>query len=171
MPMAIAPRPSNLRRTNSSRFGNALTNLRAWKPHWPNCTRSAQVKDRCRDARLSKRSPAIRPVRIRLQTRLRSNTMSSTMEKALKDPVCGMAVTPDSKHFSSYRNQTWYFCSDHCKQRFEADPQAILDGSHKNGAHSAQGGSDNIYTCPMHPEVRQQGPGDCPDCGMALEPE
>lgn len=97
--------------------------------------------------------------------------MDTTMEQALKDPVCGMAVTPHAGHFSNYRDQTWYFCSDHCRQRFDAGPQAIVEGSRNSNAPSTSGGSEYTHTCPMHPEVRQQGRGDCPECGMALEPE
>jgi Cu+-exporting ATPase len=107
-------------------------------------------------------------------------------EPSLKDPVCGMCVTPQAKHHSGYRGQTWYFCGPRCKQRFDADPGAILAAAHGGGgpqpsgghaaAHAARpavqgrGPTHAAYTCPMHPEVMQDGPGSCPKCGMALEP-
>lgn len=87
----------------------------------------------------------------------------------VKDPVCGMTVNP---HQAEYRSQasgrTWYFCSSHCQTKFESDPEKYLDNAPKSEDSVAPG---TMYTCPMHPEIRQQGPGDCPICGMALEPE
>lgn len=86
----------------------------------------------------------------------------------VKDPVCGMTVDPaTAEHHSEHGGQTWYFCAARCREKFEADPEHYL--SEKKEPEAAIPGA--IYTCPMHPEVRQQGPGDCPKCGMALEPE
>ncbi|SFU96316.1 heavy metal translocating P-type ATPase [Halomonas korlensis] len=86
----------------------------------------------------------------------------------VKDPVCGMDVDPHAtEHRATHANKTWYFCSAKCREKFEADPEAYMGD--KPPAESAPPGT--IYTCPMHPEVRQEGPGDCPICGMALEPE
>ena len=94
--------------------------------------------------------------------------MATTAEPLMKDPICGMKVTPDSKHYSTHQGQTWYFCSQHCRERFDADPQGVLNSSCKA---NHQDSTNNIYTCPMHSEVRQEEPGDCPECNMALEPE
>ena len=83
------------------------------------------------------------------------------------DPVCGMSVeTHGAKHQAEHDGRTWYFCSARCREKFVADP-AAYDGERK-AAPAAPAGT--IYTCPMHPEVQQVGPGDCPKCGMALEP-
>ncbi|MBN9084998.1 MAG: copper-translocating P-type ATPase [Rhizobiales bacterium 62-17] len=86
----------------------------------------------------------------------------------VKDPVCGMIVDPaTAKHKATYKDQPYFFCSGGCKTKFEADPQRYLDPK----PQPKPAGSDtDIYTCPMHPEVRQVGPGSCPICGMALEP-
>ena len=84
------------------------------------------------------------------------------------DPVCGMSVDPaTSKHRFDYRGETYHFCSAGCRTKFAAGPQAYLDKS-KPKAAVAEG---TIYTCPMHPQIRQVGAGSCPICGMALEPE
>ncbi|WP_374448560.1 heavy metal translocating P-type ATPase [Stella sp.] len=87
---------------------------------------------------------------------------------AVKDPVCGMTVDPaTAKHRTEHGGQTYYFCSAGCRTKFEADPGRYL--SPRPAAPPAAAGT--VYTCPMHPEVRQIGPGSCPICGMALEPE
>jgi P-type Cu+ transporter len=85
------------------------------------------------------------------------------------DPVCGMTVDPaKSPHRHDYRHETFHFCSAGCRSKFAADPQKYL-GDAKPVAEPAPEGT--VYTCPMHPEIRQVGPGSCPICGMALEPE
>jgi len=84
------------------------------------------------------------------------------------DPVCGMNVNRDTaKHRLDYRGQEYFFCSARCRERFEAEPAKFL----KPKAPEPPAPAGAIYTCPMHPEVRQAGPGSCPICGMALEPE
>ena len=88
---------------------------------------------------------------------------------ALKDPVCGMTVTPQSPHQLEHQGRAYYFCSAGCKTKFSADPAKYLEGASARVEAPASPGS--VYTCPMHPEVRQDRPGDCPKCGMALEPE
>jgi Cu+-exporting ATPase len=86
----------------------------------------------------------------------------------VRDPVCGMMVDPaTSKHRFEHHSETFHFCSADCKTRFAADPEAYLEAR----APKAAVPEGTIYTCPMHPEVRQVGPGNCPICGMALEPE
>jgi Cu+-exporting ATPase len=84
------------------------------------------------------------------------------------DPVCGMTVDPHkTQHRHSYRGEPYYFCSAGCRTKFAADPEKYL-GDKPRHEDVPEG---TIYTCPMHPEIRQVGPGTCPICGMALEPE
>jgi Cu+-exporting ATPase len=86
------------------------------------------------------------------------------------DPVCGMTVDPHATaHHHSWRDRTYYFCSAGCRGKFAADPAKYL-GSKADPAASAAVPAGANYTCPMHPEIRQVGPGHCPICGMALEP-
>lgn len=92
---------------------------------------------------------------------------SAKSANAVKDPVCGMDVDPQTaKHHSSLHGHPYYFCSAGCRTKFDNDPSRYL--SEKPAAHKSDGA---IYTCPMHPQIRQMGPGTCPICGMALEPE
>ncbi|MHC2465319.1 heavy metal translocating P-type ATPase [Bradyrhizobium embrapense] len=84
------------------------------------------------------------------------------------DPVCGMKVNPaTAKHRFSYNGEEYLFCSGRCRERFEAEPEKYLKPREAEPPMPV----GTIYTCPMHPEVRQVGPGSCPICGMALEPE
>jgi Cu+-exporting ATPase len=86
----------------------------------------------------------------------------------VRDPVCGMSVDPaTSQHRFDYRGETHHFCSAGCRTKFAADPAQYLDKTTPKAA-APEG---TIYTCPMHPQIRQVGPGSCPICGMALEPE
>ena len=83
------------------------------------------------------------------------------------DPVCGMTVDPHTaKHRTEYRGHAYYFCNPSCRTKFIADPQKYLGDREPEPVIEGA-----IYTCPMHPEIRQVGPGPCPICGMALEPE
>ncbi|MBU6298183.1 MAG: cadmium-translocating P-type ATPase [Alphaproteobacteria bacterium] len=107
----------------------------------------------------------------------------------VRDPVCGMTPSKDAAiakgNHVNYRGGDYYFCSAGCKAKFEAEPQKYLQagapggghGDHRHDRHAGghrapakQGPKDAVYTCPMHPEIKQVGPGDCPICGMALEP-
>jgi P-type Cu+ transporter len=84
------------------------------------------------------------------------------------DPVCGMSVDPHSATYrAEYQGRPHYFCSAGCRAKFVADPQKYLAGKARALEEVPQG---TIYTCPMHPQIRQIGPGSCPICGMALEP-
>jgi Cu+-exporting ATPase len=84
-----------------------------------------------------------------------------------KDPVCGMTVDPaTARHRADHGGETYYFCSSGCRAKFVSDPATYL--SPAKAPEPAPPGA--IYTCPMHPEIRQAGPGACPICGMALEP-
>ena len=84
------------------------------------------------------------------------------------DPVCGMRVVPGRSRGGSwaYRDRTYHFCNPRCREKFQAEPERYLSPAPAPKPED----SGKIYTCPMHPEVRQQGPGSCPLCGMALEP-
>jgi P-type Cu+ transporter len=87
------------------------------------------------------------------------------------DPVCGMRVTiATARHRLQYRGQEYLFCGGRCRERFEAEPEKLLKpkGPEQKKEPVPAGA---VYTCPMDPEVRQEGPGSCPICGMALEPE
>lgn len=83
-----------------------------------------------------------------------------------KDPVCGMSVAADKGIFSDYQAQRYLFCGIKCKTKFDLEPQRYLQPAEPEPAIEGA-----IYTCPMHPEIRQPMPGTCPKCGMALEPE
>ncbi len=96
------------------------------------------------------------------------STKASAGAATVKDPVCGMSVDPaTTAHRASHDDQDYFFCSTECRTKFVADPQRYLNP--RAEAMPAIPGA--IYTCPMHPEIRQEGPGSCPICGMALEPE
>ena len=84
------------------------------------------------------------------------------------DPVCGMSVNRQTaKHRLEYRSREYSFCGARCRERFAAEPEKFLQPK----APEPDAPAGTIYTCPMHPEVRHVGPGDCPICGMALVPE
>src|SRR5665213_2563981 len=87
----------------------------------------------------------------------------------VRDPVCGMMIEPqDAVSHQEYEGKTYYFCNRSCATKFAADPKSFLQPVTK----AAPVGSDDVpYICPMDPEVHQMGPGSCPKCGMALEPE
>ena len=113
-------------------------------------------------------------------------------EALVKDPVCGMSVDPaKAKWTAEYEGTTYYFCNPKCKEKFEQAPEQYLRRSQagipgvteESGGDAAATGGDNKrsggdaaataveYTCPMHPEIVQDHPGACPECGMALEPK
>jgi Cu+-exporting ATPase len=84
----------------------------------------------------------------------------------VKDPVCGMSVDPStSTHHAVHQGKDHHFCSKGCRDKFVADPEKYLKP--REPEKPVEGA---VYTCPMHPEVHKDGPGDCPICGMALEP-
>src|SRR5580700_11239138 len=87
----------------------------------------------------------------------------------MKDPICGMDVDPTTAAESYIHDgQTYYFCSAHCLAEFRANPARYIQ---PHSPAPPQADTSAWYTCPMHPEIRQRGPGACPKCGMALEPE
>ncbi|HFD14665.1 MAG TPA: heavy metal translocating P-type ATPase [Epsilonproteobacteria bacterium] len=108
------------------------------------------------------------------------------MDVKIKDVVCGMDITKDTKFQSIENNETYYFCSTNCQGKFDKDPHLYIHKHEKeeecpscatleyadiskNKVNKLEY-TDAVYTCPMHPEVQQKGPGACPKCGMALEP-
>src|SRR5437660_11954643 len=92
-----------------------------------------------------------------------------TTEDIAIDPVCSMKVkVATAAHKAQHAGHTHYFCSSKCVAKFSAGPERYLKPAVAKEPEMPVG---TIYTCPMHPEIRQVGPGHCPICGMALEPE
>ena len=85
------------------------------------------------------------------------------------DPVCGMTVKPESAYQIDHEGQSYHFCSAKCLAKFETEPQRYLHPA-SDPVAAAVVSEGAIYTCPMHPEIRQPAPGNCPKCGMTLEP-
>jgi Cu+-exporting ATPase len=110
--------------------------------------------------------------------------MTTTARETTIDPICGMTVDPEkSPYKADYRNHTYYFCSPSCLAKFQADPGKVVDRpklpnppetaptvQSKATTASPQAGKAQ-WTCPMHPQIVRDGPGSCPICGMALEPQ
>ena len=96
------------------------------------------------------------------------NQQAEPRVEAVKDPVCGMTVDPaTSPHHHRQGERSYHFCCAGCLEKFRAQPERYLGQSPPPAAEPVAGAE---YTCPMHPEIVQNGPGDCPVCGMALEP-
>lgn len=93
----------------------------------------------------------------------------NSQDNGIVDPVCGMTVSPESPHGAEHAGRSYAFCSESCRVKFVANPSRYLraDQTVRPIETSPPG---IIYTCPMHPEIRQIGPGTCPKCGMTLEP-
>ena len=86
----------------------------------------------------------------------------------VKDPVCGMMVDPaNAQHSAKHDGHRYHFCSAGCREKFVAQPDKYVEPKHAARPQADKGAT---YTCPMHPEIRRNGPGSCPICGMALEP-
>ena len=93
--------------------------------------------------------------------------MAVSDENMAKDPVCGMTVDPKSaSNKTEYKGKTYYFCCEHCLEKFRANPENFVEGK----AEKKPAPAGAVYICPMDPEVREDKPGACPKCGMALEP-
>ena len=98
------------------------------------------------------------------------------MQRTHKDPVCAMDVLEDSTFQSKHHHETYYFCSEHCKTKFDTSPDTYLHPKEKLSSETCPDSSCDIkpaftqYTCPMHPEIIRDEPGNCPICGMSLEP-
>jgi P-type Cu+ transporter len=99
----------------------------------------------------------------------RAHAAPGAAGEALKDPVCGMMVTTDSPHMAEHAGRPYWFCSTGCRTKFLAAPQNYISEV-ASPATPIAAAAGTIYTCPMHPEIRQDHPGNCPKCGMTLEP-
>ena len=98
-----------------------------------------------------------------------SQSQHTNASSNLKDPVCGMTVTAESKHHYFFKGLMYYFCSHGCNEKFISSPDKYLDEDARDTLMTASL-AGAIYTCPMHPQIRQDHPGNCPICGMSLEP-
>ncbi|HET9692978.1 MAG TPA: heavy metal-binding domain-containing protein, partial [Steroidobacteraceae bacterium] len=96
-----------------------------------------------------------------------SHGADQAAEPAMIDPVCGMNVQADSPHHATHEGRNYLFCSAGCRTKFVADPARYLKPAVAVVEKAPIG---TQYTCPMHPEVVRDAPGNCPICGMALEP-
>ena len=104
-----------------------------------------------------------------METTSHGSAPASGPQATAIDPVCGMTVdTTANKPSCFYKQEQFHFCGQKCHDRFAADPEHFLSGAHREADKKAPPGTR--YTCPMHPEIVQEGPGTCPICGMALEP-
>ncbi|MFZ3157101.1 MAG: heavy metal translocating P-type ATPase [Smithella sp.] len=97
------------------------------------------------------------------------STKVNTEKDQKIDPVCNMVVSSDSQYHYYYANKDYYFCSEHCLHKFKDRPEQYMNKESPPSLETH--GKLVIYTCPMHPEIKQQGPGNCPKCGMSLEPK
>ena len=98
-----------------------------------------------------------------------SGSKAVDADVGVRDLVCGMTVDPaKTSHHAAYEGQDYHFCSVGCRTKFMADPAHYLSDAPRPAPQAAPG---VIWTCPMHPQIRRDGPGSCPICGMALEPE
>lgn len=91
-------------------------------------------------------------------------------DKPYTDPVCGMKAAADPARMVEHAGTKYYFCGMRCVEKFRADPQKYLEPKAEGASAADAASKDALYTCPMHPQVQQIGPGSCPICGMALEP-
>ncbi|WP_370662803.1 YHS domain-containing protein, partial [Massilia aurea] len=94
-----------------------------------------------------------------------------TDAKPFTDPVCGMKVGPNPEREITFGGEVYRFCSLKCMEKFRAAPESYLAAAKPADVRSTDAPTGTMYTCPMHPEIRQAVPGNCPICGMALEPE
>ncbi|MFM6828876.1 MAG: heavy metal translocating P-type ATPase [Novosphingobium sp.] len=100
-----------------------------------------------------------------------NDSAAPVVDKPYTDPVCGMKVGANPEKETEHGGQTYHFCSTRCMDTFHADPGAYTGPRSPDDGTAATMPEGTIYTCPMHPEIRQPAPGTCPKCGMALEPE
>ncbi len=124
----------------------------------------------CLNKFLAEKEQTSVPVKISGKTEVvQHGEMAATPGSTLIDPVCGMSVEPDTAAGKyEYEGKTYYFCSGGCLSKFKQNPVSFLDKNKKETVSAENEGVE--YTCPMHPEIVQIGPGSCPKCGMALEP-
>jgi heavy metal translocating P-type ATPase len=101
----------------------------------------------------------------------RSNRTRAEADMPFTDPVCGMKVAADPDKKIEYEGKTYYFCSQSCMAKFKENPRKYLQPKPEASSAAETPASKKVmYTCPMHPQIQQIGPGNCPICGMALEP-
>lgn len=105
-----------------------------------------------------------------------SNSLTADTQTTMAiDPVCGMEVTREAaRHTHQHEGQGYYFCGASCREKFANDPHGYLSGEAQAAAEAAArdaASAGALFTCPMHPEIVKDGPGSCPLCGMALEPQ
>jgi Cu+-exporting ATPase len=118
---------------------------------------------------LKQTAKSARSVERHTETHHQGGVENDTAVVSVIDPVCGMTVDPtSSKHRFDHGGHTFHFCSARCREKFAANPNSYLRP--ETAKSEPPVAANAIYTCPMHPEVRQVGPGGCPLCGMALEP-
>ena len=130
------------------------------------CSAGCRTKFVADPARFLAPAPAIE----RVARPATSMALESPAATLVEDPVCGMTVdAATSKHRHDHNGATYHFCSAGCRTKFIADPAKYLASAPAAASVAVPEGT--IYTCPMHPEIRQVGPGSCPICGMALEPD
>ncbi len=104
------------------------------------------------------------------ETTVSHGAMKAAPEGEFVDPVCGMSVAPESAAGNyDFEGETFYFCSPSCLSKFKQNPNSFLEEKEEEKLEAESQGTE--YTCPMHPEIVQIGPGSCPICGMALEPK
>ena len=104
------------------------------------------------------------------ETIVSHGNMKAAPEGEFIDPVCGMSVAPETAAGNyDFENKTYYFCSPGCLSKFKQNPKSFLEEKEEEKLEAESQGTE--YTCPMHPEIVQIGPGSCPICGMALEPK
>ena len=115
-----------------------------------------------------------------MQVSVSEKVSSERNASVFTDPVCGMRVAADSAHRHRYEGEEYLFCSESCHDKFAANPERYLHPGEEKAAQDEERAGycpddscaigSVVYTCPMHPETRQNGPGTCPKCGMTLEP-
>ena len=104
------------------------------------------------------------------ETVVSHGAMKAAPEGEFIDPVCGMSVAPETAAGKyDFEGETYYFCSPNCLSKFKQNPKSFLEEKQEEKQAAESQGTE--YTCPMHPEIVQIGPGSCPICGMALEPK
>ena len=98
-------------------------------------------------------------------------TKTVSKKEQTTDPVCGMSTdSPDSWFPYEYQGETYHFCSENCLKKFQDNPGQYVHEQEKESEDvSPPQEEGSVYTCPMHPEIRKESPGECPKCGMALE--
>ena len=118
---------------------------------------------------------------------MNGSTIAGGTGSAIKDPVCGMTVNPAAARHIEYAGKTYYFCSASCETKFQSAPDQYIGAisapagherpdsqahgtTQSAGPNKAAAKGNTKYTCPMHPEIVRDAPGDCPICGMALVP-